>query len=1105
MALASELLRRLGQMPSQRRAEFLQRLHASEDNGKPLSFRQEQLWAAAALDAGDSFGLSFGYRLRGPLDPEALTAALDDVFERHDILRSAFVERDGAPVQVAIAHRTVQLPVEDVRHLEARGAEERIHALLEQDARRGFDLETGPMVRLRLVRLADAEHLLLWTTHYMVFDVESASLVLHELAAAYEARAAGRAPELPAPGPTYGEFAAWQRGWADGDEAQELLRGWRESLSGWEATELLTDHRRPPRLDLSGGTVRRELGDADRGRAEALAASLRVRPEALHLAVYAALLHRYTRQTDVVVGVPVRLGYPGAVAPAVGNYGSVVPVRLDLADDPTFEDLAVSTQRALDGAYARSAVPFELVLHAAQASGDLSRLSLIRLGFAFAAELPPDAQAGDLRLSVERFPTGIAGFEVLCTLQAGGSRVDAEYSAVLFEQGTIGRLLDRYSRLLQAAVSEPGLRQSRLPLLPAGEREQVVVDWNRTDRARPAELIHEVCSDVASRRDGAVAVVDAEGETSYRDLDERSARLAQHLARAGVGPEQRVAVFLERGRRLVEATLGVLRAGAAYVPVEASHPDERVAATLEDAGVSAVVTQVSLLERLPAGPWQVVALDRDAEALAQLPASPPHVHVEPEHAAYVLYTSGSTGVPKGVVIEHRNVVNFVRTVQEWFELGPEDRITQFASLGFDVSVFEIFGALFSGGRLYVVNDEEKRSLEALEQVLREEGITVADLPPALLELLPPEELPGLRLLFVGLEAFSGELTTRWAAGGRSFYNGYGPTEATVAVIAKRCEGIWTSSPPIGRAMDNHQAYVLDTHFEPVGVDIPGELAVAGAGVGRGYLGRPEQTAERFRPDPFGPPGSRLYLTGDLVKWLPDGDLLFLGRVDRQVKVRGVRVEPGEIESVLAQHEHVAQALVQAVRDPRGDTVLVAYTVAASEAEPAPDALREHLARKLPPSMVPTLLVSIERVPLTANGKVDVRALPAVDFSQLVSPEDDEDLRTPTERRLAQEVFAPMLSLPRVGLHDNFFALGGTSLQAFRIVPRVQEVFGVKLPLPDFFQNPTVAQVAAILDRLQGTQTGDREQDLLAALSEVEGRSDEEVEEMLRQPPGPDRA
>ncbi|HEY7200226.1 MAG TPA: amino acid adenylation domain-containing protein, partial [Candidatus Dormibacteraeota bacterium] len=847
----------------------------------------------------------------------------------------------------------------------------------------------------------------------------------------------------------------------------------------------------------------RDLPAGSAARAADLAGTLGVRSESAGLAAYAVLVARYTRQSDLLLGMPLRAALPDGAPAPVGSYGTLVPLRIDLSGEPTFADAVTRADRALRAALDGARVPFELILDAAGASGDMARLSLVRLGFATATRRPERRTAAGLELSVERLPTGLAGFEALLTVDPDAGRADVEYATALFDQHTVERLAERFGRILAAGAAAPDTRHTRLPLISDEERRQVVVDWNRTDRRQEPELVHDPVAAQAAARPDATALADADGETTYGELAERAGRLANHLRDAGVGPEERVVLLLERARRMIPAVLGVLQAGGAYVPVDPSLPEERVTTMLEDCAPGVVLTDAGLRARVPAGPWRVVDLDAEADAIAARPSTAPETGVRPENAAYVIYTSGSTGRPKGVVVEHRNVTNFVRTVQREFEVGPEDRITQFFSLGFDVSVFEIFTALSSGARLYVVNDEERLSLDALGRVLEGQEISVADLPPALLELLDPQRVPALRVAFVGLEAFPGELATRWSAGGRRFYNGYGPTETTVAVVAKRCEGVWDGSPPIGRPMDNHRAYVLDAELEPQGAGVPGELAIAGAGVGRGYLGQPAQTADRFRPDPFGPPGSRLYLTGDLAKWLPGGDLLFLGRVDRQVKVRGVRIELGEIEAALTEHEGVAQAVVEAISDPRGSTVLTAYVVGAGGVEQPPEALREHLVRKLPPPMVPTLFLPLERIPLTASGKVDVRALPTVDFASLAGSGDDSDLRSPTERKVAEQVFAPLLGVPRVGLHDHFFAIGGTSLQAFKIVPRIQEVFGVKLPLADFFQRPTVAEVAATVERLRADAAAGPEDDLLAALSAVEGRSEEEVEEMLRAPSGPE--
>lgn len=1100
MEQTSELTRRLRRIPSERRADFLRRLQGptTERRVVPLSFRQEQLWILNHLASLQvSYNLAFGFRLRGELDHAALKKAIDNIFARHSILRSVFPAEEDSPIQKALPPKPVDLLVDDLTAHDPWIRRDRLNSAIEYSARQAFDFESGPLVRLRLFELDETEHLLLWFTHYMVFDFVSARLILEELAELYAAWREERTPQLPDPTMQYADFAIWQRGWAAGEEAAKQLYAWRETLAGWQATDLSTDRPRPAVLDLAGAQISKELPTGLLSKSEEIAQLRGVRTEAVLIAAYAALLQRYTNQEEVMIGRPFRVTSPDGVERLVGNCENLAALRIDVSGDPTFEELVARVDSSLEWARQRSNVPFKLLLDVVKPARDPSRLPLVQVAFTYNNHATAWRQAADLRLELEQFPTGAAPFEVLLEVEAASSPqwIHAEYHTSLFEEESMVRLLDRFVGLLEAAVAEPDIRLSRLPIMSTAERKQVLVDWNQTEQPRSAELIHRVFQKQVKRRPEAIALVSQDGQMQYDELEVSANQLAWHLRTLGVGPERRVAIYLDRSSTMVEAILGVLKAGGAYVPIDPSYPDERIATILEDCDAQVVLTQSSLVERLPTGAWQVMVLDETTPGTFY-PVEPPEIELVPDNLAYVIYTSGSTGRPKGVPITHANVTNFIQTVQRMFQLEPQDCILQFASLGFDVSVFEIFAALLTGAQLYVLSESERRSLDALARVMIEQEITVIDLPPAVMELLDARLFPKLRVAFVGGEAFTGELTTRWAAGCQ-FYNGYGPTETTVTVVAKRCEGVWQSSPPIGRAMDNHRAYALNANLEPVPIGVPGELAIAGAGLGRGYWRRPAHTAERFMPDPFGPPGSRLYRTGDLVKWLPSGELIFLGRVDRQVKVRGQRIELGEIESVLSELAQVRQTVVEAVKDPLGNSVLVAFILGRDGSTFDSEELRSFLARKLPPYMVPSLFIAVESIPLTPSGKVDTRALPPVDFSTLAGPADDDSLRSPTEKRVAGEVFAPLLAVSRFGIHDNFFALGGTSLQAIRVIPRVRNIFGVEIPVAEFFQQPTVAGVAAVVDRLLAKMaTAISEDDLLAALTEVEGLSDEEIERRL---------
>jgi amino acid adenylation domain-containing protein len=1097
MAQDNELLRRLRRIPRDRRTAFLQQVHegAASSGAAPVSSRQEQLWLLHKLSDRPGYELAFRIDLTGELDLSALTAAIERVFARHDVLRSTMPGDGDTAVRQLRSRPPQPLTPADLRHLSTSDAEDNLAHAVVRELRQGFDWDNGPQVQLRLYRLADRHHVLLWLTHYLVFDPESMELVLDDLSAGYEAAAAGQLLPVEAPKVSFSDYATWQRAWlSDRDRVEPALAHWRTVLAGWQTTEVLADLPRPRTLDLAAATVRGDLPAGLVSAVSTTAERLGTDPTDVLLAAYVVLLTRYAARDDILVGLPTRATEPAGVDRAVGDCGNLVPIRTDLHGAGSFAEVVGRVRATRVAALAYSALPFsEVLASVARPARDPSRLPLAPVGFEVRTTGDPTRVVGGLALSLSTVDTGTATFELLLTIHWGQRpQATVTYASTLYRRPGMRRLLDRYVELLAAAVADPSTRPARLPLVSPAEREWIA-DLNRTDAPRLPTTVHEWFAQTVAAQPDELAVVSRRGSFTYRELDRRANQLAHHLRALAVGPERIVGVFLDRGPDQIAAVLAVLKAGGAYVPLDPEHPGARLEAILTDARAAIVLTQSSLLERLPVGDWRAVAIDE--MALGTMPTEAPVVFSAPESLAYVIYTSGTTGRPKGVLIEHRNVTNFVHTVRDLFHLTSADRVLQFASLGFDVSVFEIFGALLNGAQLYTVDSDERRSLDQLDQVLVDQRITVVDLPPALMELLPAERYPQLRVAFVGGEAFTGELTTRWAAG-RAFYNGYGPTETTVTVVAKHCTGTWTTSPPIGTAMTNVRAYTTDGELGLTPVGVPGELTIGGLGVGRGYLGAPALTADRFRPDPLGPPGARAYLTGDLAMWRPEGELVFLGRMDRQVKIRGIRIELDEVEAAILAHADVQQTVVRPIRNLRQDMVLVAYVTARPGATVDVATLRAELTTRLPQAMVPSYLVAVEAIPLTASGKVDERRLPEVDLADTGSTVDDDVTWTPTERRLVEEVFQPLIGSARIGPHDNFFALGGTSLQAIRVIPRVRAVFGVEVPVAEFFQVPTVSALALVVDRVLSA-VHDRDAALADVLAQVESWSDEEVVAMLR--------
>ncbi|RKS08429.1 amino acid adenylation domain-containing protein [Nocardiopsis sp. Huas11] len=1071
----SDLIRRLARLSPERRAAFLRGLGAdTTESGPrlergpraavgdwPLSLQQEQLWILDQTFPGQSmYNVATRVALRGALDRSALERALHRLERRHEVLRTHIVDKDGIPVQRVVEEARVLLDTEDLSALAGHEQERSLDALCARRANEPFDLGRAPLARACLIRLAADHHELLWITHHVVCDGWSVTLWLGELRAAYLAETGG--PALPEPSaPRYVDYAQWQRTWLEGPQADGARRRARAALEGAEPLSLPTDRAPGSQRTFEGAVEVVPMDRAPLSDVDAFARAQGVPTLAVFTAAFQAVLHRWTGQEDLVIGSAVANRNQSPTRSTIGCFTNVLPLRGSLRGDQAFADVVAAAASAVLDALEWQDLPLAEVVEAVRPPRPADRLPLVQAtltlqsaaGLAAVDDPSEDDGRGALCFELRPQPNGGARFELAVEIGTNpdGTYLLAEYNTGLFDTDTIRTLLGAVETLLADGMAEPERTIGDLPLMSATEQRRVTREWNRTAVPRRPATLDAAFAEQAARTPDAVALESHGRELTYRELDAWSDRLARSIRAHGVGPEDLVGVCVNRSNARIAAVLGVLKAGAAYVPVEPEHPTERNHSLLANAGVCAVVADAEHHGRFD-GVGPVIGPE-DEPGDRAFPAPRP---ARPDNAAYVLFTSGSTGAPKGVAVSHANVSQFIATVREMFSLDEADVIPQFAALTFDVSVFEIFGTLLSGGRLVMCGEQDRRDPHRLTDLLARSGATVVDLPPAVMALLEPEELPRLRVAFVGGEAFPGGLASRWAATGCAFYNGYGTTENTVTTIAKRVVGAWHASPPIGRAMANHRAYVLDSRMRPVPVGMPGELYVGGSGTARGYLGRPGLTAERFLPDPFAPgPGERVYRTGDLARWRSDGDLEYLGRLDRQVQISGQRVELGEIESVLAGLPGVRQAVVEP-DDSSHTTRLTAY-LSGDTADDGQEA-RRRLAELLPGYMVPHAFMWLDRVPLTPSGKVDRSALPSPE-----APQQGRSPATPTERRLVEEVVGPLLGQAVLDTEADLFELGVTSMQTMRILVRVRSVFGVRISPGEVYLRPTVARIAALID------------------------------------------
>ncbi|HKH43542.1 MAG TPA: amino acid adenylation domain-containing protein, partial [Thermoanaerobaculia bacterium] len=1039
----------------------------------PASFAQQRLWLLDQLDPGSAaYNIPGGVRLRGEVAPALLARTFAEVVRRHEVLRTTFAARGGGAVQriAPPAGAPPELPLVDLSRLPEAEREAAARALARAEGERPFDLRRGPLLRLLLVGLGARDHLLLITLHHVVSDGWSTGVLIREVTALYEAFSEGRAAPLPELPVQYADFAVWQREWLRGEVLEEQLGVWRRRLAGApQVLDLPTDRPRPAAQTFRGASRRVALPAGLSAAVEEVSRREGATPFMTLLTAWAVLLGRHAGQDDLLVGAPVAGRNREETEGLIGFFVNTLVLRIELTGAPTFAEALRRVREAALEAFTHQDLPFERLVEELAERRDPSRPPLIQVlfalqdGFAERLDLPGlelrpievevHSARFDLVLSLGEGPEGLAGF--------------LEHSTDLFDGTTAERLLVRYQVALEAATGDAGLPVAELPLLPVWERQQVLVEPNDTRSAYPREAsLPELFAAVARELPEAPAIVGEHGEVwTYRWLDEESDRLARHLRSLGVGPEVAVGIAMERSADLILGTLAIVKAGGVYVPLDPSYPDERLSFLLADTAAPLVLVDEHTCKRLAAlgGSPQLVEISGPLEPLKSLPS------LTATALAYVLYTSGSTGRPKGVAVSHQAIVRLVRE-SDYVRLGPGDRVACLSNPSFDAATFEVWGALLNGATAVVVPRDVVLAPVALADLLRRERVTALFLTTALFNQVvreAPDAFSTVRQVLFGGEAVDPRAVARALEqeGPERLLHVYGPTESTTFATWHRVRAVapGAATVPIGRPLANTSLYVLDRAGRPVPPGTAGELFLGGDGLARGYLGRPELTAERFVPHPWGT-GERLYRTGDLARQRPDGNVDFLGRLDDQVKIRGFRIEPGEIEAALLSHPEVRSAVVLPREDAAAARHLAAWVVLDPKAKiPNPKStLRAWLQERLPGFMVPAAWVVLDALPLTPNGKVDRRALPAPEAAP-----GGESYAAPsgaTEEALAA-IFAEVLWLDRVGVDDDFFALGGHSLLATQVVTRVREVLGVELPLRDVFTEPTVRQLAQALSRM----------------------------------------
>ncbi len=1019
----------------------------------PLSHAQQRLWFIHQLEgAGTEYNMPEALRIRGELDCEALGRAINAIVARHEVLRTHFADVDGEPVQIVEPELQIPLPVDDCSGLDEAAQQQKIVDAVRQELAQPFDLTTGPLLRARLLKLGAQEHIFLRTFHHIVSDAWSHGIFTRELMVLYEAFHEGRENTLPPLTLQYADFAKWQREPIHERTIEADLAYWKQTLNGIpEQMSLLHDRPRPPRQTVAADMCQVVLPSASVAAVKKLGQSNQATLYMTLLSVFALLLRRYSGQDDIVVGTPVANRQDSRLEQLMGLFVNSLVMRMPINKEEAFRQFLGSVRRSALEGYLHQDVPFERLVDELSPQRSLNVTPIFQVLFAL-QNAPVEFQSLK-KLTIEPVRAGNTtvrtDLEVHAFERSGSIVLFWLYKRDLFDRWRIEQMACHYLRLLDLVLAHPDWPINRFDPLSVEEKRQVLVEWNnKTVPGVPARTVVELFQEHVSRMPEARALTFAGQSLTYAELHRRSNQLARYLSKAGVGPEVRVGACFERGPEMVIAFLAIMKAGGTYVPLDTDFPADRLAYMTQDAACGILLTEKKLRAILPRE-VPTVAIDEDEQKIAGESTEPPPYLAAPENAAYVIYTSGSTGRPKGVVIEHRNVINMVLAQRAAFAVKPTDTVLQFFSFSFDVSVFATLMALCAGARLVLGSREELLPGPGLLALLESEEVTVGVLPPVVLDHMPETRLPKLRQIIVGGEPWSEDLLKTWGKG-RQFFNSYGPTETAVQASVGECRA-GEGKPSIGRPIVNAHIYLLDEDGNPVPAGVAGELYIGGKGVGRGYLDYP-LTAEKFVPDRFsGEAGARLYRTGDWAAWLPDGRINLLGRKDEQIKIRGHRVELGEIESVLAQHTAVLQSAVM-VRsaDPRQPR-LVAYVVLVPGLAAGVVELRNHLKSKLPDYMVPAQFVMLPELPLNSSGKVDRHALPAVD----AGAGEGRAPRSPEEEVLCQ-IFAEVLGLERVGIDDNFFDLGGHSLMATRLASRVRSLLGVELPLRTLFELPTVA-------------------------------------------------
>lgn len=1071
----------------------------------PLSFAQQRLWLLHQLDPhSTAYNLSQAVRLKGALNPLLLEQSLNLVAQRHEALRTTFSVVDEQPVQVISPALPMPLTVIDLGHMSQVEQQSEV----QRWARQPFDLTQGPLLRVKLLRLAPAEHVLLITMHHIISDGWSMNNLLREIFTAYQAFLNNNSPTLPRLPIQYADYAIWQREWLQGDTLKTQLDYWKRQLNGAAPLlDLTLDYPRPATQDFRGARQRLTIPE---NIVEGLKLLCRQEEATLFMVLLAAfktLLYRYTGQTDLIIGTPIANRNRSELEGLIGFFVNTLVLRSNLSGNPSFQNLVRRVRAVALDAYTHQDLPFEKLVEELQPPRSLSYNPLFQIMFILQNTPNQIPQLPNLAIQPVELEFVTAKFDLTLSITEENSALQGfiEYNTALFTKESITRITQHFQNLLQSVVANPKAPISQLNILTRAEQQQLLITWNDTHTNYPQnQCIHHLFETQAKHTPNAIALKYEDQLLTYQQLNSRANQLAHYLKNQGVGSETLVGICLERSIEMVIGLLGILKAGGAYLPLDPSYPKERLAYLLANSQAPVVLTRRQLVNKLPEVKANIICIDSDKECINRESYKNPITNVKSDNLAYVIYTSGSTGLPKGVLGTHKGALNRLTWMWKTYPFADKEICCQKTSLGFIDSLWEIFGPLLQGVPSVIIPDETLKDPYQFIKILETNNITRIGLVPSLLHVLLDSchdlkaRLSNLKIWISSGEILSEQLVVRFQTymPNSILLNLYGMSEvsadSTWCDISQRK---FLSRVPIGRPIANTQIYLLDAYLQPAPVGTPGELYIGGDGLARGYLNMPELTAQKFIPNPFSnQPGTRLYKTGDLARYLPDGNIEFIGRIDNQVKIRGVRVELEEIEAALKKHPAVQEAVVITQEDNQRNKRLIAYVVAHRQEAILDSNLYHYLKEKLPAYMLPVTFIPLDKIPLTPNGKTDRHALPTPDYTYSPTGTGYVPPRNPIEEILAG-IWIKVLGISQVGIYDNFFELGGHSLLATQIITRIRNLFQVELPLQTLFDSPTIAELASALTRFSQEQPN-RLEKIAQLLLQVTQLSEETIQAML---------